>query len=79
MLPKRDDGSRGLMVIKKGQKNVTTVKVSLKGVVLAANGVTEEPIRRKGIPLLEGQWRLGASILVPIPPYTATVMISGKE
>jgi hypothetical protein len=35
---KRADGSIGLMLINKDGKNATTVKVSLKGVVLAARG-----------------------------------------
>ena len=81
---KRADGSIGVMLINKDGKNATTVKVSLKGVVLAARGVrfdygkTNPPDRNSlAGRAMEG---LGASFSVPMPPYTATViLIPGKQ
>jgi len=81
---KRADGSIGLMLINKDEKNATTVKVSLKGVVLAAKGVRFDygktnPPERNSLAgrAMEG---LGASLSVPMPPYTATViLIPGKK
>jgi hypothetical protein len=76
---KRADGSIGVMLINKDEKNATTVKVSLKGVVSAASGVRFDygktnPPERNSLAgrAMEG---LGASFSVPMPPYTATVIL----
>jgi hypothetical protein len=76
---KRADGSIGVMLINKDGKNPTTVKVSLNGVALAAKGArfdygkTNPPEGNSivGKPM-EG---LGTSFSVPMPPYTATVIL----
>lgn len=81
---KRADGSIGLMLINKDEKNATTVKVSLKGVALGGKGVRfdygkSNPPERNSIAgkVMEG---LGPSFSVPLPPYTATViLIPGKK
>ncbi|HKW19607.1 MAG TPA: hypothetical protein VJO35_19015 [Terriglobales bacterium] len=81
---KRADGSVGLMLINKDEKNATTVKVSLKGVVLGAKGVRfdygkSNPPERNSVAgrVMEG---LGSSFSVSMPPYTATViLIPGKK
>jgi alpha-L-arabinofuranosidase len=79
---KRADGSIGLMLINKDGANATTVKISLKGAAAAAKGArfdygkTNPPDGNSlvGKPM-EG---LGTSFLVPMPPYTATVILIPK-
>jgi hypothetical protein len=79
---KRADGNIGIMLINKDGKNATTVKVSLKGVALAAKGArfdygkTNPPEENSLVgKLMEG---LGTSFSVPMPPYTATVILIPK-
>jgi hypothetical protein len=84
MAPNAPTEAIGLMLINKDEKNATTVKVSLKGVVLAAKGVRFDygktnPPERNSLAgrAMEG---LGPSFSVHIPPYTATViLIPGKK
>ena len=79
---KRADGSIGVMLINKDEKNATTVKVSVEGANLAAKGVrfdygkTNPPDANTvaGVPM-EG---LGNSFSVAMPPYTATVILVPK-
>jgi alpha-L-arabinofuranosidase len=79
---KRADGSIGLMLINKDDKNATTVKVSLKGVAPAAKGARFDygktnPPEGNSLAgkVMEG---LGTSFEVPMPPYTATVILIPK-
>lgn len=80
---KRADGSLGLMLINKDPKNATTVKVSVSGANLAAKGVrfdygkTNPPEGNSvtGKPM-EG---VGNSFSVPMPPFTATVVVIPKS
>jgi hypothetical protein len=79
---KRADGSVGIMLINKDAKNATSVKISLKGVALAAKGARFDYGKSNppdgssvvGRPM-EG---LGTSFSVPLPPYTATVILIPK-
>lgn len=79
---KRADGSIGLMLINKDDKNATTVKVTLKGVALGAKGARFD-YGKSNLPegnslagkVMEG---LGPSFAVPMPPYTATVILIPK-
>lgn len=79
---KRADGSLGVMLINKDGKNATTVKVTINNAALAAKGVrfdygkTNPPDGSSitGKPM-EG---LGTSFSVPMPPYTATVIVIPK-
>jgi len=79
---KRADGSIGIMLINKDGKNPTTVKVSLKGIAPAAKGARfdygktnlPEGNSLAGKPM-DG---LGTSFSVPMPPYTATVILIPK-
>lgn len=79
---KRADGSVGVMLINKDGKNATIVKVSLNGGALGAKGMrfdygkTNPPDGNSvsGKPM-EG---LGTSFSVPMPPYTATVILIPK-
>ena len=79
---KRADGSIGIMLINKDEKNATTVKISMKGVTPAAKGArfdygtTNLPQGDSltGKPM-DG---LGTSFSVPMPPYTATVILIPK-
>ena len=79
---KRADGSIGIMLINKDGKNPTTVKISLKGATPAAKGArfdygaTNLPQGDSimGKPM-DG---LGTSFSVPMPPYTATVILIPK-
>ncbi|HYM79277.1 MAG TPA: hypothetical protein VE377_25095 [Candidatus Dormibacteraeota bacterium] len=79
---KRADGSLGLMLINKDGKNATTVKVQVNGGNLAAKGMrfdygkTNPPdgltVQGKA---MEG---LSNSMSIPMPPYTATVIVIPK-
>jgi len=79
---KRADGSLGLMLINKDATNSTTVKVSVKGMGLAAKGArfdygkTNPPDGNS----LAGKVMagLGTSFSIPMPPYTATVILIPK-
>jgi len=81
---KRADGSIGLMLINKDGKNATTAKISFKGIALAAKGARfdygkSNPPERDSLvgKAMEG---LGTSFSLPMPPYTATViLIPGKK
>ena len=79
---KRKDGSIGIMLINKDEKTATTVKISLKGVSLAAKGArfdygkTNPPEENSIVgKAMDG---LGTSFSVPMPPYTATVILIPK-
>lgn len=78
----RRDGNLGLMLINKDPKNATTVKVSISNASLGPKGIrfdygkTNPPDGSSvtGKPM-EG---LGNSFSVPMPPYTATVIVIPK-
>jgi len=79
---KRADGSVGIMLINKDGKSGTTVKISLKGVALAAKGArfdygkSTPPVGNSIVgQRMEG---LGTSFSVPMLPYTATVILIPK-
>jgi alpha-L-arabinofuranosidase len=79
---KRADGSVGIMVINKDPKNATTVKVALRGMAPAAKGArfdygkTNPP---EGNSIVGKQMDgLGTSFSIPMPPYTATVILIPK-
>jgi len=79
---RRADGSIGIMLINKDEKNATTAKISFKGISLGAKGArfdygkTNPPDGNSivGKPM-DG---LGTSFSVPMPPYTATVILITK-
>lgn len=79
---KRADGSIGIMLINKDDKNATTAKISLKGISLGSKGArfdygkTNPPVSDSivGRPM-DG---LGPLFSVPVPPYTATVILIPK-
>ena len=79
---KRADGSIGLMLINKDGKNPTTAKVSINGTALAGKGMrfdygkTNPPDGNSvaGKPM-EG---VGTTFSVPMPPFTATVIVIPK-
>jgi len=79
---KRADGSLGLMLINKDAKNATTAKVQVSGDKLAAMGMrfdygkTNPPdVRTVRGKAMEG---LSNSMSIPMPPYTATVIVIPK-
>lgn len=79
---KRKDGSIGIMLINKDEKTATTVKISLKGGSLAAKGArfdygkTNPPEGNSIVgKAMDG---LGTAFSVPMPPYTATVILIPK-
>ena len=79
---KRADGSLGLMLINKDAKNATTAKVQVIGDKLAAMGMrfdygkTNPPdVRTVRGKAMEG---LSNSMSIPMPPYTATVIVIPK-
>lgn len=79
---RRADGSIGIMLINKDEKSATTAKISFKGISLGAKGArfdygkTNPPEGSSivGNPM-DG---LGTSFSVPMPPYTATVILITK-
>jgi alpha-L-arabinofuranosidase len=80
---KRADGSIGLMLVNKDGKNATTVKVQINGAgALAAKGIRfdygksnpPDGVSIQGKPM-EG---LGTSLTIPMPPFTATVIVIPK-
>ena len=80
---KRADSSLGVMLINKDGKNATTVKLQINGgTAVEAKGVrfdygkSSPPtgLSVEGKPM-EG---LGNSLSVPMPPYTATVIVIPK-
>lgn len=79
---KRADGGIGIILINKDAKSATTVKISVKGVTAAAKGArfdygTTNPPEGNSLvgKAMDG---LGASMSVPMPPYTATVILMPK-
>lgn len=79
---KRADGSIGLMLINKDGKNPTTAKVSINGAALAVKGVrfdygkTNPPDGNSvAAKPMEG---IGTTLSVPMPPFTATVIVIPK-
>jgi len=79
---KRADGSIGIMFINKDAKNATIAKVSLKGINPAGKGARFDygkanPPEGKSIvgKQMDG---LGTSFSVPMPPYSATVILIPK-
>ena len=80
---RRADGSIGLMLINKDGKNATTAKVQINGApALAAKGMRFDygKSNRPGGNSVEGKAMEGLSnaFSVPMPPYTATVIIIPK-
>ncbi len=80
---KRADGSLGVMLINKDGKNATSVKLQINsGTALAAKGARfdygksnpPDGLSVQGKPM-EG---LGNSLTIPMPPYTATVIVISK-
>ena len=79
---KRADGSIGIMLINKDGENPTTVKISLKGAALAANGARFD-YGKSNLPdgtSLAGKpvQGMGNSFSIAMPPYTATVVLIPK-
>lgn len=79
---KRADGALGIMLINKDGNNATTVKISLKGAATAVKGArfdygkTNPPEGNSVVgKQMEG---LGPTFSVPVPPYTATVILIPK-
>ena len=79
---KRKDGSIGIMLINKDEKSATTAKITLKGMALGVKGArfdygkTNPPDGNSIVGrAMDG---LGTSFSVPMPPYTATVILIPK-
>jgi hypothetical protein len=79
---KRADGSLGLMLINKDGKNATTAKVQINGGSLAAKGMRFDYGKTNPPDGLSVQGKamegLGTSLTIPMPPYTATVIVIPK-
>jgi len=79
---KRADGSLSVMLINKDAKNPTTVKISVGGASLGTNGARfdygqSNPPDGNSV-VGKPMTGLGTSFSVPMPPYTATVIVIPK-
>jgi hypothetical protein len=80
---KRGDGSVGVMLINKDGKNATTVKLQINGgAALGAKGMRFDYGKTNPPDGLSVQGKamegLSNSMSIPMPPYTATVIIIPK-
>jgi hypothetical protein len=79
---KRADGSVGVMLINKDGKNATTVKLSINGGTLGAKGMRFDYGKSNPPDGLTVQGKvmegLSNSLTIPIPPFTATVIVIPK-
>jgi hypothetical protein len=79
---RRADGSIGIMLINKDEKNATTAKISVKGVSVAAKGARFDYGKANppdGNSIVGARMDgLGTSLSIPMPPYTATVILIPK-